>query len=99
MPDDNNNENLATLETGTDTFSSIMNSVPSVEDDSSNYLHEMSSLRDEFFSRIPESSQQDCVRSVWGELWAKSMLALLMLTVNSSGSQEIPTLFMLLVQL
>lgn len=76
MPDDNNNDNLKTLETGSDTISSIMNSVPSVEDDSSNYLHEMSSLRDEFFSRIPESSQQECVRSVWGELWAKSMLAL-----------------------
>ncbi|MBQ7733471.1 MAG: bifunctional (p)ppGpp synthetase/guanosine-3',5'-bis(diphosphate) 3'-pyrophosphohydrolase [Synergistaceae bacterium] len=33
-------------------------------------------MRDEFFSRIPESSQKECVRSVWSELWAKSMLAL-----------------------
>ena len=79
MPDDkdrDNNANLLTLESGSDTFSSIMNSVPSVEDDSGNYIHEMSSMRDEFFSMIPESSQKECVRSVWSELWAKSMLAL-----------------------
>ena len=91
MSDDNNN--LATLETGIDTISSIMNSVPSVEDDSSNYLHEMSSLRDEFFSRIPKSSQQECVRSVWSELWAKSMLAWWAFTNENQAYLSLEQLF------
>lgn len=66
---------LGTLETGSQTFSSIINSVPSI-DNSSNFLREMSSLRDEYFSRIPEQSQKESVRSIWQELWAKAMLAL-----------------------
>ena len=64
-----------TLETGSETFSSIMNSVPSI-DNSSDFLREMSSLRDEYFSRIPKNSQKECVRSVWYELWNKAMLSL-----------------------
>ena len=63
------------LETGSQTFSSIMNSIPSI-DNSSNFLHDMYALRDEFFSKIPENSKQECVRTVWQELWGKSMLSL-----------------------
>lgn len=66
---------LGTLETGRETFSSIINSVPSI-DNSSNYLREMYALRDDFFLKIPTQSQQECVRSVWQDLWAKSMLSL-----------------------
>lgn len=58
-----------------ETFSSIISSVPSI-DNSSNYLHDMYSLRDEFYSRIPENCKKECVRSIWQELWAKSMLTL-----------------------
>ncbi|MBQ7545012.1 MAG: bifunctional (p)ppGpp synthetase/guanosine-3',5'-bis(diphosphate) 3'-pyrophosphohydrolase [Synergistaceae bacterium] len=36
----------------------------------------MYSLRDEYFSRIPEQCQQEGVRSVWQELWARAMLSL-----------------------
>ena len=63
------------LETGRETFSSIMNSVPSL-DNSSDFLHDMSSLRDEYFSRIPENSKKEIVRSLWRELWASAMLSL-----------------------
>ena len=66
---------LETLETGNETFSSIMNSVPSI-DNSSNFLHDMYSLRDEYFSRIPENSKKECVLSLWQELWTKAMLSL-----------------------
>ncbi|MBQ6775293.1 MAG: bifunctional (p)ppGpp synthetase/guanosine-3',5'-bis(diphosphate) 3'-pyrophosphohydrolase [Synergistaceae bacterium] len=52
-----------------------MNSIPSI-DNSSNFLHDMYALRDEFFSKIPENSKQECVRTVWQELWGKSMLSL-----------------------
>jgi len=63
------------LEIGGQTFSSIMNSIPSI-DNSSNFLHDMYALRDEFFSQIPENSKKECVRTVWQELWGKSMLSL-----------------------
>lgn len=68
-------EDAITLESGQETFSSIINSVPSI-DESSNFLLEMYAMRDEFFSRIPEQSRQECVRSVWQELWARAMLSL-----------------------
>ena len=72
----NGNENVnESLETGEQTFSSIMNTIPSI-DNSSNFLHDMYALRDEFFAQIPKNSQQDCVRTVWQELWGKSMLSL-----------------------
>lgn len=64
-----------TLETGSETFSSIINSVPSI-DNSTNFLREMSTLRDKFFSRIPEQSKKENIRSAWQELWAKAMLSL-----------------------
>ena len=70
MPDD-----IMTIESGTETFSSIMSSVPSI-DESSNFLTEMYALRDEYFMRIPEKSQQECVRSVWQQLWGRAMLSL-----------------------
>ena len=70
MPDD-----IMTLEAGTETFSSIMSSVPSI-DTSSNFLTEMYALRDKFFASIPEQCQQECVRTVWQQLWAKAMLSL-----------------------
>ena len=70
MPDEIN-----TITSGQETFSAIIDSVPSI-DESSNYLTEMYSLRDEYFSRIPEQSRQECVRSVWQELWARAMLSL-----------------------
>lgn len=63
------------LETGKETFSSIMNSVPSI-DNSSNFLREMSFLRDEFFSRIPEASRTEGVRSAWQDLWGRAMVSL-----------------------
>ena len=63
------------IESGQETFSSIINSVPSI-DESSNYLHDMHNLRDEYFARIPEQSQQENVRTVWQELWARAMLSL-----------------------
>lgn len=64
-----------TIETGGQSFSSIMNSIPSI-DNSSDFLHDMYALRDRFFERIPENSKQECVRTVWQELWGKSMLSL-----------------------
>ena len=83
---DDENKALETLETGGDNFfSSIIDSVPSIEDNSTNYLHEMSKLRDEFFSRIPKDSQQEIVRSLWQELWTKSMLSLTPEQLNRLG--------------
>ena len=70
MPDD-----MEVMQSGQETFSSIINSVPSI-DESSNFLRDMYSLRDEYFSRIPEQSQKECVRSVWQDLWARAMLSL-----------------------
>ena len=70
MPDD-----IMTIESGTETFSSIMSSVPSI-DESSNFLTEMYALRDEYFARIPEKSRQECVRTVWQQLWGRAMLSL-----------------------
>ena len=67
---------LETFDTGRDTFSSMMSSIPSIEDSSSNYLHDMYSLRDEFFAQIPQASQIELVRSIWQELWGKAMLSL-----------------------
>ena len=64
-----------TLETGKETFSSILNSVPSI-DTSSNFLREMSSLRDSYFDAIPEQSKKENVRSTWQELWTNAMLSL-----------------------
>ncbi len=64
-----------TLKTGSETFSSIMNSVPSI-DNSSDFLREMSSHRDEYFLRIPENSQKECVRLLWSDLWNKAMMSL-----------------------
>ena len=49
--------------------------MPSI-DNSSNFLHDMYSLRDEYFSRIPENSKKECVLSLWQELWTKAMLSL-----------------------
>lgn len=63
------------IETGQDVLSSIISSVPSI-DTSSDFLTEMYALRDEFFESIPEQSKHEMVRSVWQELWAKSMLSL-----------------------
>lgn len=63
------------LETGNATFSSIINSVPSI-DTSTNFLREMSSLRDEYFDAIPDQSKKENIRSSWQELWAKAMLSL-----------------------
>lgn len=68
-------EPLETLETGRDTFSSIINSIPLI-DSSSNYLHDMYSIRDEYFAKIPEESKIEIVRSAWQELWGKAMLSL-----------------------
>lgn len=77
MPDDkDNNANLSTLETGGDTLKSIMNSVPAVDDDSSDYLIKMEMVRDVAFSQIPAASQTGAVKALWRELWAKSMLML-----------------------
>ncbi len=75
---------LETLDTSRDSFSSIINSVPSI-DNSSNYLRDMYALRDEFFLKIPPASQQECVRSLWQELWAKSMLSLNPEQLNQLG--------------
>lgn len=69
-------EPLETFETSRDTFSSMMSSIPSIEDSSSNYLKDMYSLRDEFFAQIPQASQVEIVRSTWQELWGKAMLSL-----------------------
>ncbi|MBQ7216557.1 MAG: bifunctional (p)ppGpp synthetase/guanosine-3',5'-bis(diphosphate) 3'-pyrophosphohydrolase [Synergistaceae bacterium] len=52
-----------------------MSSVPSI-DESSNFLTEMYALRDEYFARIPEKSRQECVRTVWQQLWGRAMLSL-----------------------
>lgn len=64
-----------TLETGRETFSSIINTIPSI-DESSNYLRDMYMLRDKFFAEIPKESQIEIVRSAWQELWGKAMLSL-----------------------
>lgn len=69
-------EKSETLQTGRDTFSSIMSSIPSIEDNSSNYLRDMYDLRDKFFAQIPQESQIELVRSMWQELWTKAMLSL-----------------------
>ncbi|MBR6901545.1 MAG: bifunctional (p)ppGpp synthetase/guanosine-3',5'-bis(diphosphate) 3'-pyrophosphohydrolase [Synergistaceae bacterium] len=45
----------------------------------------MYALRDEFFSKIPKNSQQECVRTVWQELWGKSMLSLNPEQMNKLG--------------
>ena len=63
------------LESGQESFSSIMSSVPSI-DESSNFLHDMYSMRDGFFARIPEQSKKESVRSLWQDLWANAMLSL-----------------------
>ena len=68
-------EPIETLETGRETFSSIISSIPSI-DSSSNYLRDMYNLRDEFFAKIPEESKIEIVRSAWQELWGKAMLSL-----------------------
>lgn len=70
-----NSINLNTLETGGETFSSIMNTIPSI-DNSSDFLQDMNRLRDEYFSKIPEISKTEGVRGVWQDLWAKAMLSL-----------------------
>ena len=72
------------LELGQETFSSIMDSVPSI-DESTNFLSDMYSLRDEFFSRIPEQSKTEAVRSMWQELWSRSMLSLTPEQMNQLG--------------
>ena len=33
-------------------------------------------MRDEFYSRIPDNCKKECVKTVWQELWGKSMLSL-----------------------
>ncbi len=65
-----------TLSAGLDTFSSMMGSIPSLEDTSSNYLRDMYDLRDKIFAKIPEQSQIEIVRSAWQDLWGKAMLSL-----------------------
>ncbi len=77
-------EEKGTLETGGQTFSSIINSVPSI-DNSSDFLRDMQVLRDEFFERIPENCKTEGVRSVWQELWAKAMLSLTPEQMNKLG--------------
>ena len=79
-----NNSSLLTLETGAQSFSSIMNSIPSI-DNSSNFLHDMYALRDEFFSKIPENSKKESVRTIWQELWGKAMLSLTPEQMNRLG--------------
>ena len=69
-------DSLETLSGGLESFSSMMDSIPSIEDSSSNYLRDMYNLRDEIFARIPEDSQIEIVRSAWQELWGKAMLLL-----------------------
>lgn len=68
-------ERLESLETGQETFSSIMMTIPSI-DSSSNYLSDMYRLRDEYFAKIPENAKIELVRSAWQELWGKAMLSL-----------------------
>lgn len=68
-------EDLNVLESGQETFSSIINSVPSI-DESSNFLRDMYVMRDEYFARIPDQSKKDSVRSLWQDLWARAMLSL-----------------------
>ena len=65
-----------TLDNSLDSFSSMISSIPSIEDSSSNYLRDMYNLRDEIFAKIPEDSQIEIVRSAWQELWGKAMLSL-----------------------
>ena len=68
-------EDLNVLESGQETFSSIINSVPSI-DESSNFLRDMYVMRDEYFARIPEQSKKESVRSLWQDLWGRAMLSL-----------------------
>ena len=84
MAKNKKNEKNESLETGSQTFSSIINSIPSI-DNSSNFLHDMYALRDEFFSKIPEISKTESVRTVWQELWGKSMLTLTPEQMNRLG--------------
>ena len=67
---------IEALETGRDTFSSIISTIPVLEDSSTNFLRDMYTLRDEFFSKIPEGSKIEAVRSSWQELWAKAMISM-----------------------
>ncbi len=66
-------------------LSSIMNTLPSLEDNSANYIQEMAKLRDQFFTRIPIQSQTESVRSVWQSLWAKALLTLTPEQMNKLG--------------
>lgn len=68
-------EDLNVLESGQETFSSIINSVPSI-DESSNFLRDMYVMRDEYFARITEQSKKESVRSLWQDLWGRAMLSL-----------------------
>ncbi|MBQ9904469.1 MAG: bifunctional (p)ppGpp synthetase/guanosine-3',5'-bis(diphosphate) 3'-pyrophosphohydrolase [Synergistaceae bacterium] len=62
-----------------------MSSIPLVEDNSTNYLRDMYSLRDEFFAKIPPESQIPLVRGAWQELWGKAMLSLTPEHLNRLG--------------
>ena len=64
------------LLSGNDTFSSIMKSVPSLEDSSANFMRDMAKLRDSYFMKIPDQSKTEHVRSVWQDLWTRAMIAL-----------------------
>ena len=77
-------KNLENFETGGASFSSIMNSIPSI-DNSSDFLRDMYSIRDKFFANIPEDSQIELVRSLWQELWTKAMLTLTPEQMQSLG--------------
>ena len=59
-----------------DNISSIGSSIPTIEDTSSNYIHDMHELRDEIFAKIPKHLQIEIVYAVWRDLWGKAMLAL-----------------------
>ena len=66
-------------------ISSIMNTLPSLEDNSANYIRDMAKLRDYFFSKIPECEQTETVRTVWQNLWAKAMITLTPEQMNKLG--------------
>ena len=76
-PENINNNSQSGLQSPQESFSSIMSSVPSLDDSSNDFIREMSALRDEFFTQIPEQSKTETVRSLWQELWAKAAFALL----------------------
>ena len=65
------------LQSAQESFSSIISSVPSLDDNSNDFIREMTELRDNFFSQIPEKSKTEAVRTLWQELWAKANFALL----------------------